>query len=185
MTIAEADTIILQAAGDNTLYSYERVGGFCYLFNQDFAKVASMLNYAYNTVKIYWYKVSDAFINKIKQILSKRKEKYYSYIMMNENNYLKVGFSCNPERRIKELNRDSNFGKNYKILYKWDFDNAEDGYEMEIWLHRYYKAKGYFQTGNDHFYGANFTEEDKKFLTLKVKEIKINSKKWLDNLKNL
>ena len=112
---------------------------------------------------------------------------YCAYIMscQDENNrpMLKVGYTADIYSRRSDLNNKSQIGNNYQVLKLFNFNNAEDGYEMEIWLHRYCKALGGGLRGNDHFYNLDYNNFDLDFLDKTAEKISKRSTKWLDKIK--
>lgn len=114
-----------------------------------------------------------------------KKTSYYAYIMIcQDNEYdfptIKIGYTQNIYNRCNQLNRTSSIANSYSIYYFWEFNNCEDGYEMEIWLHRYYKKLGFELVGQDHFLNCKPCQVDIFFLNKKAEELQDNSKKWLD-----
>ena len=173
-----------------SLYSYEIIGIYCLFDSQE--QVAKSHHLKISTVKNYCYKTPQKTINKFLRELSSILEikepnkKYqehchYAYLMKNENGFYKVGKSKNPITRKAQLNNHSNFGSFYDILHTWEFFNAEDAYEMEIWLHRYFRKIGGELFGQDHFLKV-YKKIDIDLLDEKAEEIKKNSKKWLDKI---
>jgi predicted GIY-YIG superfamily endonuclease len=175
------------------LSNAEGVALLVYEFGEE--NTQKFTGYAISTIKNYYRKLN---VNLILQYESVKKqfyedcEKYFekpcAYILScycdeYSQNAIKVGYTSDIMRRLNELekNKKSKFSK-YKILQVFNFDNCEDGYEMEIWLHRYCKKLGGTQIGQDHFLHLDENEIDVRFLNKKAKEIKINSKEWLDNI---
>lgn len=87
----------------------------------------------------------------------------------------KVGYTTNFKRRSYELQRKYGF---IDPLAFFCFDNEEDGYMMEILLHKYYKEKG---TGKfipqDRFIGDIYDIEEDLPILLEVAE-ELRNKKW-------
>ena len=154
-------------------------------------EIHNTLGYAYSTITSYEYKARNFIENYEKR---KRKQHYqtvscvaYLLICYDNNtlqkNMIKVGFTQRElTKRLYEIERDSRFGFDYEIVSAWEFNNVEDGYEMEIWLHRYYKEKGYQLVGNDHFSNVDLKNTNCRYLDFTAEMIKENSKEWLDNL---
>lgn len=170
--------------------SYENVGIYCMFHSQEDAVKKFYLKPS--TVQNYCYKFSnkskDKFLKELASILEIRttndkyqKHCHYAYLMENEKGYYKVGKSNKPAARKNQLNYQSRFGNIYNILYTWEFFNAEDAYEMEIWLHRYFRKLGGELHGQDHF-ARVYKKIDFNFLDEKAEEIKKNSKEWLDKI---
>lgn len=108
----------------------------------------------------------------------------YAYLMITKSNnipILKVGKANSPNQRLTQLKKEYN--RQYFLVKTWTFRTIEDAYEMEIWLHRFYKAKHYELVGQDHFLNCIPYQEEMKILNEKAEEIKINSQKWLDKIK--
>ena len=175
------------------LSNAEGVALLVYEFGEE--NTQKFTGYAISTIKNYYRKLN---VNLILQYESVKKqfyedcEKYFekpcAYILScycNEysQNAIKVGYTSDIMRRLNELekNKKNKFSK-YKILQVFTFDNCEDGYEMEIWLHRYCKKLGGTQIGQDHFLHLDEDKIDIRFLNKKAKKIKENSKEWLDNI---
>lgn len=177
------------------VYVYECVGVYCLFHSQE--EAAKNFCLAPSTIRIYCNKFANKSKNKFLKeltIILKTKEdieieiqkpkkikRHYAYLMKNERGYYKVGKSNNPNSRKNQLNYQSSFGINYTILYTWEFLNEEDAYEMEIWLHRYFRKLGGELHGQDHFINI-YKEIDYNFLDKKAEEIKENSQKWLDKI---
>ena len=165
--------------------SYERVSVYSVIFDNT-NEIAEKFHLAYGTVETYLYKAKreiENFVEKVKALynkyINKTEQKYYAYVMDTSDFYLKVGYSKCPERRVKELTTNSKIGDKYELLNTWEFDNPEDAYEMEIWLHRYYKIKGGQLVGNDHFLNVEYDfDKDEEILNKKAEEIRTNSAKW-------
>lgn len=189
-----------------TVYVYDNVGVYCLFHSQE--EAVKKFRLQPTTIQNYYYKFSrkskDKFLKELAIILgieyeitetktrkkreaTKVKEQrykrnhHYAYLMKNEKEYYKVGKSSKPTLRKRQLNYQSNFGNDYNILHTWEFSNAEDAYEMEIWLHRYFRQIGGELHGQDHFLNV-FKKIDFEFLNKKAEEIKKNSKEWLDKI---
>lgn len=154
----------------------------------DVSTVAKMTGYAESTMRNYsnkgwdynfrkWFqKFFDKcyFIDKPENIVTPA----VAYILTNEIGQVKVGFTTRFEKRKEELEKTYNLS--YKTNAIFRFSNVEDAYEMEIWLHRFYKKKGGILLGNskDHFNETVFEESDLELLVKIAESIPARAKEF-------
>lgn len=121
-----------------------------------------------------------------------KKDCYYAYIMTCDNRFderlkgLKVGFASNPKYRMTQVQKEtiSRPWKNQTLVAAFEFNNAEDAYEMEVCLHRFYKAKGYRINGKDYFYGE-YSQKDLAPLQKLAIKIQIDAEFFVQGVKNV